>query len=297
MDWDKLKTFHAAAEAGSLTGAAEILNLSQSAVSRQISALEDDLAVKLFHRHTRGLLLTEPGRVLYETATVIAGQIALAEGKVQDCRDKPSGVLRVTAPTALGAIWLTPRLERFRAAYPNIELRLLLVDNELDISNLEADIAIRPWASKQNDLIQRRLMEVSQHLYASRSYLDRKGVPETEASLDNHDFIAYGPRHLAPIPKLNWPLSVGRAAGERPRDPVLEINTIYAIKKAAMAGLGIAGLPDYVALENEELIRVLPHIEGPQFDIYLLYPEELRGSRRVSVFSEFLTQEVRRWKA
>jgi DNA-binding transcriptional LysR family regulator len=296
MDWDKLKTFHAAAEAGSLTGAADLLHLSQSAVSRQISALETDLGVKLFHRHTRGLLLTEPGRVLFEAAREIASRVTLADARLQDIRDEPSGVLRVTAPTALGAIWLAPRLARFHDAYPLIRIRLLLLDHELDMSNLEADVAIRPWAATQNDLIQRKLMQVNQHLYASGAYLKRKGAPTGLDDLDRHDFVAYGPRHLAPIPNLNWQLSLGRKDGERPRDPLIEANTINGMMKATEAGLGLAGLPDYVARDNDRLERVMPDQAGPPFEVYLLYPQELRGSRRVAAFSDFLTEEVKTWR-
>ena len=296
MDWDKLKSFHAAAEAGSLTGAAELLNLSQSAVSRQIAALEGELGVKLFHRHTRGLLLTEPGRVLFEAAGEVAARIALAEANLQDIRDEPSGVLRITAPTALGALWLSPRLQRFYDAFPQIQLRLLLADHELDVANLEADIALRPWPAKQNDLVQRKLMQVDQHLYASAAYFDRCGEPADLEALEEHDFVAYGPRHLAPIPNLNWALSVGRKPGEGARDPVIEISTIAGIAKAVEAGLGLAGLPDYVAREDEQLIRVLPDIAGPPFEVFMLYPEELRGSRRIAAFSDFLTSEVKRWK-
>lgn len=297
MDWDKLKTFHAAAEAGSLTGAAELLNLSQSAVSRQISALEAELGVKLFHRHTRGLLPTEPGRVLFTAAAEVSAKIALAEAHLQDIRDEPSGLIRVTAPTALGAIWLAPRLTRFRQQFPQIRLRLLLVDHELDIANLEADLAIRPWPATQNDVIQKKLMQVDQHLYASQPYLDRKGAPPDLDDLDRHDFVAYGPRHLAPIPNLNWQLNLGLPAGAKPREPVIEANTINGMMKAAEAGLGLAGLPDYVARDNEKLVRVLPEHAGPPFEVYMLYPQELRGSRRVAAFSEFLTEEVKRWEA
>ncbi len=297
MDWDKLKTFHAAAEAGSLTGAAESLGMSQSAVSRQITALEADLDIKLFHRHARGLLLTEPGRLLFEAAKEISNRVAVAEARVQDSRDKPTGSLRITAPTAFGSIWLIPRLTRFYDQFPRIRLRLLLADHELDLAGLEADIAIRPWPSTQNDLVQRRLMDVGQHLYAAPDYLEQHGQPETLADLDRgHRFIAYGPRHLAPIPNLNWQLTIGRQSGVLPRIPVIEANTIKAMMKATEAGFGICGLPDYVARENPALVRVLPDIDGPDFEVFLVYPDELKGSRRIEAFREFLLGEVKTWQ-
>ncbi|MBL4537945.1 MAG: LysR family transcriptional regulator [Oceanicaulis sp.] len=296
MDWDKLKTFHAAAEVGSLTGAAEALALSQSAVSRQISALEGELGVKLFHRHTRGLLLTEPGRVLFEASKDVAGKIALAEANVLDCRDEPSGLLRVTAPTAMGATWLAPRLARFHALYPQIRVRLLLVDHELDIANLEADVALRPWAATQNDLIQRKLMVVDQHLYASEAYLERKGAPLSYDDLDRHDFVGYGPRNLAPIPNLNWHLDLGRAPGDKPREALAEASTIHGMMRLAEAGLGLVGLPDYVARENDRLKRLFETVEGPPFEVYLIFPEELRASRRVKAFRDFIMEEVKLWR-
>jgi len=243
-------------------------------------------------------LLTEPGRLLFEAAAEIANRVAVAEARVQDSRDKPTGALRITAPTALGSIWLIPRLKAFQALYPKIQLKLLLADHELDLAGLEADIAIRPWPSTQNELVQRRLMQVDQHLYAAPEYLDAHGTPKTVADLDKgHHFIAYGPKKLAPIPNLNWQLTVGHEAGHPPREAVIEANTIKAMMKATEAGFGICGLPDYVAVENPGLIRVLPELDGPAFDVFLVFPDELKGSRRVAAVRDFLVDTARQWKA
>lgn len=296
MDWDKLKTFHAAAEAGSLTGAADSLLLSQSAVSRQIAALEDALGVKLFHRHARGLIPTEPGRLLHEVTKDIAAKVALARSVVDDSHDSPSGDLRVTAPTALGAIWLAPRIARFRDAYPDIRVHLLLDDHEFDIAGLEADCAIRPWESTQNDVIQRKLLTARQHLFASQAYLDRAGAPGALSDLDDHQIIRYGPPQMAPIRNLEWAASIGRD-GKAPRPAVMEANTLYAILTAVESGIGIAGLPDYVTRGHDTLVRVLSDIEGPSFDVYFVYPSELRGSSRLSVFRDFLLQEAKDWES
>ncbi len=297
MDWDKLKTFHAAAQAGSLTKAADMLGLSQSAVSRQIAALEDDLGVTLFHRHARGLIPTEPGNLLYEAAHEIHAKVAIAEARVHDARDEPSGELKVTAPTALGAIWLAPRLEEFHVQYPGIRIRLMLDDHELDLAGLEAEVGIRPWPSTQNDLVQRKLLSVRQHLYASHDYVARKGAPASAEDLDNHPIIHYGPPQLAPIPGLDWAAKVGRKDGEAPRPAVIEVNTIYGVMKAVEAGMGIAALPDYVARENANLVEVLPDIDGPDFEVFFVYPSELRGSRRIVAFRDFLIEQARRWES
>ncbi|WP_339743250.1 LysR family transcriptional regulator [uncultured Maricaulis sp.] len=297
MDWDKLKTFHAAAQAGSLTKAAEMLGLSQSAVSRQIAALEEDLGAALFHRHARGLIRTEPGNLLFEAAKDIAAKAAIAEARVQDARDEPCGELKVTAPMALGAMWLAPRLGEFHDQFPQIRIRLMLDDHELDLAGLEAEVGIRPWPSTQNDLVQRKLLNVSQHLYASPDYLQRHQAPASIADLDDHSIIHYGPPQLAPIPGLDWAAKIGRAVGQAPRPAVIEVNTLHGVMKSIEAGLGIGALPDYVARENPSLQCVLPDLHGPDFVVYFVYPSELRGSRRIIAFRDFLLEQARRWES
>ena len=124
MDWDKLKVFHAAAEAGSFTHAGEQLGLSQSAVSRQVSALEQELAVSLFHRHARGLILTEQGELLYRTAHDVFMKLEAARAKLTDSRERPNGDLRVTTTPGIGVHWLTPRLGEFIELYPEVRITL-----------------------------------------------------------------------------------------------------------------------------------------------------------------------------
>jgi DNA-binding transcriptional LysR family regulator len=158
MDWDKLRIFHAVAEAGSFTHAGEVLNLSQSAVSRQISSLEESLNVALFHRHARGLILTEQGELLYRTAHEVFSKLAMAEAQLAESKDRPKGQLKVTATQAFGSSWLTPVLLEFIDLYPDVEVDLLLEDRELDLSMREADVAIRMAPPRQPELIQRHLM-------------------------------------------------------------------------------------------------------------------------------------------
>jgi len=292
MDWDKLKSFHAAAEAGSLTGAADQLDLSQSAISRQIAALEEQLGAMLFHRHARGLLLTEQGRILQQTTHDIAARVALAEATLLDSRDKPSGPLRVTAPVALGSSWLLPRLKPFMQAYPEIQLQLILDDTALDLSSLEAEVAIRLWRPTQSDLILKKLMMVSQHLYASSEYLKDHPAPQTPEDLDNHDIVVYGVHGTAPLKELDWVVWAGHE--DSAREPVLRVNTVLGVKRAIESGLGIGSLPDYLAQGSDRIVRVLPDVNGPEFEVYFVYPEELRGSRRIVAFSEFLSHEIRR---
>src|SRR6266545_5579295 len=177
MDWDKLKVFHAAAEAGSFTHAGEQLGLSQSAVSRQVSALEQELGVSLFHRHARGLILTEQGELLHHTAHDVFMKLEAARAKLTDSRERPNGELKVTTTPGIGVHWLTPRLGEFLDLYPDIRVTLLTTEEELDLAMREADVAIRLRQPTQPDLIQRKLFSLHFHAWASPEYIKRFGTP------------------------------------------------------------------------------------------------------------------------
>ena len=291
MDWDKLRIFHAVAEAGSFTHAGEMLNLSQSAVSRQISALEDSLSVPLFHRHARGLILTEQGELLYRTAHEVFAKLAMAEAQLSESKDRPRGPLKVTASIALGSTWLTPRMKEFLELHPEVSVELVLDERELDLGMREADVAIRMLPPRQPDLIQRHLMTVHINIYASAGYIRSRGMPKSPEDLDGHPIIIYGEDARPPVQDLNWLLRLGAKSGQR-RTPVLCINNVYAIFKALQSGIGIGALPEYMVQGSEDLVRVLPDIQGPRIDAYFVYPEELRNSKRIQVFRDFLLQQV-----
>ena len=291
MDWDKLRIFHAVADAGSFTRAGESLNLSQSAVSRQISTLEDSLQVKLFHRHARGLKLTEQGDRLFRTAHEVYGKLAMAEARIAESRERPQGPLKITTTVAFGSIWLTSRIKDFVGLYPDIEVSLVLADSELDLSMREADAAIRMTPPRQPDLIQLHLMTMYYHVYAAPGYLKEKGMPKTAEDLDNHQLVVYGEDAKPPIDNLNWLLEVGVKDGGS-RKPILRVNSIYGIFRAVQSGLGIAALPDYMSREAGNLVEVLPEIEGPSIDVYFVYPEELRKNKRIGVLRDFLVDKL-----
>ena len=291
MDWDKLRVFHAVAEAGSFTHAGESLNLSQSAVSRQISALEESLNVPLFHRHARGLILTEQGDLLYHTARDVFAKLSMTEAMLTESREHPKGPLKITTTVAFGTTWLTPRAREFLQIYPEIQLSLLLDDTELDLGMREADIAIRMTSPRQPDLIQRHLMTIRFHVYGHVSYLKRKGVPKTVQDLDNHDLIAYPTDMRAPISNINWLLDAGDPP-QGTRNPILRVNNVYAIFKAVESGLGMAALPDYMVEGSRDIVRVLPELNGPTVETYFVYAEELRHSKRIAVFRDFLVRKV-----
>ncbi|MBF0561698.1 MAG: LysR family transcriptional regulator [Alphaproteobacteria bacterium] len=291
MDWDKLRVFHAVAGAGSFTHAGESLGLSQSAVSRQIGALEDSIGVALFHRHARGLLLTEQGELLFRTVHDVFSKLALVESRIAQSKDKPDGPLTVTTTIAFGTLWLTPRLREFIELFPDIALSLRLNDGELDLSMREADVAIRFTPPRQPDLIQRHLTTMNYRVYASAEYLKRRGIPVTAADLEDHSIIVYGDDAHLHIQNMNWLLSVGREAGQH-RTPILKVNNIYGIYRAVQSGIGIAALPDYFSREVSNLVHILPELQGPTVGAYFVYPEELRNSKRVIVFRDFLLRQL-----
>ena len=256
MDWDKLRIFHAVAEAGSFTHAGESLNLSQSAVSRQISALEESLNVSLFHRHARGLILTEQGELLYRTAHEVFAKLAMAEAQLSESKDRPKGQLKVTTTVALGSTWLTPRMGEFLDVYPDVTVDLLLDDRELDLSMREADVAIRMAPPRQPELIQRHLMTVHLNIYAAPAYIKRYGLPKTVEELDNHKVIVYGEATRPPVPDTNILMRLG-AKGDERRRPSLTVNNVYAIQRAAEAGLGLAALPEFMVQGSSNLVQSL----------------------------------------
>jgi len=291
LDWDKLRVFHAVAEAGSFTHAGEVLNLSQSAVSRQISTLEETIGVALFHRHARGLILTEQGEILARTTSDFFSKLSFTTAKMRDSKERPWGPLRVTTTVAYGSIWLTPRIKDFLEAYPEVDLSLVLTDDELDLSMRQADVAIRVRPPTQPDIIQRQLMKVHYRIYASPEYLKKYGMPSTPDQLDDHRLIIYGEDATPPVSNLNWLLELGTTKKER--RPALRVNNIYGIFRAVRSGLGIGALPDYMSRDAQNLVRVLPEIEGPSFDTYFAYPEELKQSKRIGVFRDFLINRIR----
>jgi len=291
MDWDKLRVFHAVAEAGSFTHAGELLNLSQSAVSRQISGLEETIGAPLFHRHARGLILTEQGELLYKTVRDVFAKLAMAQAQISEAKDKPKGPLRITTTVGFGSVWLAPRMKQFVELYPDIMLTIIVNDEELDLTMREADVAIRMRPPRQPDLVQRHLFTIRSHAYASREYLKAHGKPESPEDLDGHRLVIYGQDARLPFPDVNWLLTAGARSG-RERKPVLRVNNVYGLMLAVRSGLGIGALPTYMAQGDGDLVRVIPSLEGPAVEAYFVYPDELRNSKRIAVIRDYLVHEI-----
>ena len=238
MDWDKLRIFYKVAQMKSLTRAGEVLNSSQSAVSRQISQLEDKIGVPLFHRHARGLILTEQGEILFRTVADMKNKLQATESLLADASEKPKGPFKITAPHAIGNLWLTPIMKEFCQLYPDIDVSLVLDDRELNISMREADVALRLYPSKHPDVIQKHITTLPNALYASNDYLREHGLPESIEALREHHLICYDNTSTAPFAEANW---LFKQYGKKHKlKPYFTTNSLTSVRTAVKNGMGIA---------------------------------------------------------
>lgn len=295
MDWDKLRIFHAAAEAGSFTHAGDALNLSQSAVSRQVAALERDLKQSLFHRHARGLVLTEQGEILFNTVSEVMNKLQTAEMLLSDTSTKPAGELRITAPIGLGTVWVTQWVREFQELYPDVCIELVLNDDQLDIAMRAADVAI--WTSEpvQPDLIRRRLFEVNVRVFASTSYIRKYGAPNSLEDLARHRIVSYSGRPATHLMPIVWLETAGLNEGVT-RTPAFRVNSVIALKYAIQSGIGVGMLPEYMTGDESDLVPLLEHVKPPSLDVVFVYPEELKTAKKVNVLRDFLVSKARAWK-
>lgn len=294
VDWNRLRTFQMVTEVGSFTKAGFELDLTQSAVSRQIAALEREVGAALFIRSGRGLVLTEAGRYFLDTVKAMSKTLDLGLSRLNELRAKPEGPLRITTTVGFGSAWLTSRINKFHTIYPDIQISLLLIDDhELDLQQSEADCAIRFEMPKEPGLVQLYIDAFAYKIYASQAYIDEHGAPADLDALSTHDLIVYGQGVGAPpVQEINWLLSIGLPTGER-RKPALQVNSVYGIYRAVESGMGVAALPFYMSERSGDLVEILPEIEGPRIPLYFVYPEELRPSRRIHAVRDFLIEEIR----
>ena len=288
MDWDKLRIFHAVAEKGSLTHAGDVLHLSQSAVSRQIRALEESLAVTLFHRHARGLILTEQGELLFDATQAMVKRLDATAARIRDSEDEVFGELRVTTTTGFGTLWLAPRLARLYEKFPALKIDLMLEERVLDLPMREADVAIRMKEPSQADLIRKRLMNIKMQLFATPEYLAEHGTPLTMDDFSSHRLIA---QH-AGTPQVAAGANLVAELMTHDIPSTLTVNNYFGVLQGVLNHLGIGVLPDYLMEDFPNLVRVLPEVESGEVPVFLAYPEELRHSKRVAAFRDFVVEEI-----
>ena len=293
MNWNKLKTFYEVALNKSISGASTKLNLSQSAVSRQIQELELDLKTSLFIRHQKGVNLTEQGENLFNSVNKILISIAEFEQKLQDKKTNPSGKLTINTTIGFGATWLTPRINKFTDQYPNMNISLLFSDEEVDLLSRKADIAVRVKKPTQVSLIFKKFVNFHFQIYGSSTYLQKKGIPRSTSDLDKHDLICFGTGSPSPVSDIDWILKIGRKRGKRRFK--FAVNSIYGMSLAVENGAGLAALPNYMVADKTQLVRVFPNLQGPLYQTYFVYPESFKNDRRLEIFRDFLFKEAKGW--
>lgn len=291
LNWDKLRMFHAVAEAGSFTHACNKLNISQSAISRQISSLEDQLGVSLFHRHARGLLLTEQGELLLESTKDVFEKLAIIESKISDTQTEAIGPLKITAPGFLGGGWLAPKINAFHKLYPKLKLTFILDNRIYNLSMREADIALRLYEPQQPDLIKRKLTTINFYICGSKKYIDEHGMPESPRDLQNHRLIGYPNDVPHPHPHTDWIFDLAGLSKDLHQNTLL-INSMSAVYATVKYGSGLACLPDFMVAQDKDIVKIMPNYAPPSTDLFFVYPEERRNSKRISVFRNFMLNEI-----
>lgn len=277
MDLDLLRTLIAVERHGSFAAVARVEGVDPSSVSRRIAVLEEALDLRLFERTTRRLRMTEAGQVYLDRIAPIVDALDEAADAARDTVAEPSGLLRVTTSVAFGERWLTPKLASFRAAYPQIEIELLLSDATIDIAAEGIDLALRLGPRPEGALVAAKLFDTRYHAVAAPSYLDGRSAPASPVDLADHDGILFA------LPRFGTAWRFRRDADAPVEDVtprrVLTISNALAIRRAALDGLGVALLADWTVYEDiagGRLIDLLPDHKGTATDFdaaaWIVYP-------------------------
>ncbi len=288
MQWDKLKTFYYVAKFKSFTKTGQHLNISQSAISRQIIDLEYQAGHQLFKRLQKGLVLTRQGQLLYQNVEKMFAFSELAFTQIQDERLEPQGDLSIGANVGLVDTWLYIIIPDFLKLYPKINLSIFSKDGHLDVESLEVHVALQPYLPDQSELIQNPLTSWNRRLYASKEYLQKYGTPQTVEDLDYHRLIGFGPEKIHLFDNINWHLKLNgkKSKGQK---PYISANSLRALFHFGSSGFGIISFSqESPLLRGSQLVEVLPEIAGPSFDIYFTYPIQLKGIKKIEVLEEYL---------
>lgn len=291
IDFAALPVFTTLIAQGSFSKAADHLGISKSAVSKRISALEQQLGVKLLHRSTRSFSLTEAGQLYYQHAVEAVSSANRAESLAMAMQDKPSGLLKVSAPWSIGRRYLARIFPQFLKAYPDIELVVSLTDTTASPIADGVDVALQAGTLSDSNLIARRLMTMKSVLCAAPEYLKNAGTPECPTELIGHNCIISS-HHST---QGEWTFI---NEGEEEKIKVsgnYQVNNSEALHEAILQGIGIGRLPAYVAcndIAENRLERVLPTYQLPHKDLYAVYPNRQFLPLKVKVFVDFLTERL-----
>lgn len=294
MEWDRLKTFYHVVLAQSFTRAAQVINITQSAVSRQIRAIEEQLGCTIFVRTKGGLVLTQEGQTLFECVRTMYNNAERARMLIQDSEKEPQGVIKLAVTTGLFTGYFSSFMSGFLKKYPKIELSIDARNQSPDWNILEFDISISPLVQDRFNLVHHHLIANEVALYASPEYLKKYGAPKTISDLDNHRLIAFGLQSNHPFHKMNWHLYAGMKHGEV-RHPYLQINNPEVRLQMAVEGMGICTISEeHPGLKNMNVVRVLKDIPTPNVHTFMMYPQHLKNSPRIVAFRNYYIQQFKK---
>ncbi len=290
MDLNQLVVFTRVVQAGSFTAAAKLLQMPKSSVSRKVSDLEERIGARLLQRTTRKLGLTDAGRIYFQRASPIVAEIEEADQAVGQLQAAPRGLLRVTAPLSFGT--LGPIVATFLERHPEVRVDLVCTDRVVNLVEEGFDVAIRAGPLVDSRLIARRLGAMKRVLVAAPSYL--KGSPRlrSPADLEKHPCITFG---AAPAPST-WALHFGDKKVEVRITARLSANDMDLMRDAALAGIGIAWLPESFCvadLKARRLVQVLKDWCSPETSVHAVYPTGRQLSPKVVAFVDTLRKEFR----
>lgn len=288
--FENMSTFIRVVEAGSISGAADRLDVAKSAVSRRLKELEEHLGVELFHRTTRKMNLTDTGRAFYHQSVRILDDVLEAELATSQAHGTLKGSLRIALPLSFGLMHMGPAINEFLQAHPQIEFDLDFNDREVDLIQEGFDLAIRIARLPDSSLIARRLAPIRTVICASPQYLEQNGEPQTPDDLINHRCLAYS---LISDHEY-WHLTDSNGNEIRTKiHPYLKASSGDYLKDAAVDGVGIIQEPSFIAykeIERGALVPILKDYQTPKIDAYAIYPQTRHLSRRVRAFVDFLVK-------
>ncbi len=294
FDWHKLRAFYMVARTENISFAAKKLGLSQPALSRQISILENSLNVQLFYRHSRGLKLTRQGEIIYEATKEIFEKITNIQSLLTLDMEAAKGPLKIGTTITLSSAWLPKFIAEFSLTYPEINISIVGRNEAFDFSCGEADVALTPSLPDDKRLISHHLTNFHSKMYASKEYINEFGAPQTVEELIHHRLLDLEDEpsmtHLSY--NFHWMLQVGMPKGKK-RKPFISLNNTLGLIELAKQGVGIINLAEEMYTANPaNLVPVLPHISGPETPLYFIYNDTLKDSQRIKVFLDFLKERV-----
>lgn len=293
FDWEKAKNFYYVAKCGSFISAGRFLNISQSALSRQIINLEEHLGFPLFSRHSAGVKITRKGKELFTLveATYIGfkgftqnNHVELANGKKRK--------IRIASTHAVNAYILDSLVFDYNKLNPHLVFELFSADHLIDIVMNDVDIAIRPYESGVQGIVQELLFTLEKKLFASLKYLEKYGEPQTVEDLKHHSLIGHAHPEEHPYSDVNWILKLGMPEGQS-HNPILTSNSIECLIKAAKKGMGIVSSYDEMdIIKNSNLKNILPEVKEKKVDWYFIFPNYFRKDNEIASLKKYLQQNL-----